>query len=148
MKQYTREDWDKAKGALDVARRNEMAIREQIEEREVAPKRRALVGKCYRYRNNYSCPQKASDYWWMWVKVVGVDGGNIQVVQVQLDKYGTAGVVPASQYVPDGEIGAGYQPVTRKQYDKAVRAILGQAKKLAGPSPVVDPPRPRGCGGG
>ena len=48
-----------------------------------------LIGTCWRYRNNYSCPEKPSDYWWMYTIVTGVDGSNIIAFSFQTDMYGT-----------------------------------------------------------
>lgn len=49
----------------------------------------ALVGKCYAYRNSYSCPKSSSDYWTLYLRVVGVtEHGNVRIVQFQVDKDG------------------------------------------------------------
>lgn len=45
------------------AARNELWKRQAVEQERFAKK---LVGKCYRYRNSYSCPQTEADYWWLY----------------------------------------------------------------------------------
>ena len=49
---------------------------------------RALVGRTFRYRNCYSCPEKPSDYWWVWRVVEGTDGFGLRVRDFAVDKYG------------------------------------------------------------
>lgn len=133
MKQYTRKDWEKAKAALDAARKAEMAIRDQIEERELKPKLRAMVGKCFKYRNSYSCPQKPSDYWWEWHLVTGADGAVLSGVQLARDSRGEFRIRPSTMAAFDGKIGDGYIPVTRREYERAAKAILRQAAEKALP---------------
>lgn len=45
---------------------------ERIEDAERKAQSVALVGRCFKYRNSYSCPQGPKDYWWLYVKVVGI----------------------------------------------------------------------------
>lgn len=112
------------------------AIKEQVDEREIAPKRRALVGRCFRYRNCYSCPDKPSDYWWLWLRIVGVDGGCVLCVQTERDKYGKITIENHAIPCFDGTVHEAYRPVTRRQYDRATSGMLAQARKLlATPTP-------------
>lgn len=47
------------------------------------------VGKTFRTRNNYSCPEKPSDYWWLYAKVTRMDeGGLLYATTFQTDRYG------------------------------------------------------------
>jgi len=49
----------------------------------------ALVGKYFKYRNCYSCPESDSDYWWIYARVDSLSESNTPVViQFQTDKYG------------------------------------------------------------
>lgn len=43
------------------------------------------VGKYFRYRNCYSCPSKSEDYWWLYMKVLSVSGGCLEVFKFQKD---------------------------------------------------------------
>lgn len=51
----------------------------------------ALVGKMYRYRNSYSCPEDEADYWQLYTKVLSSnDHGSLSVLNFQTDKDGRA----------------------------------------------------------
>ena len=56
------------------------------EERDMAIGKK-LIGKCFRYRDNYSPPENANDYWWTYARVVSVDGSGVRVHQFDTDKY-------------------------------------------------------------
>lgn len=44
------------------------------------------VGKCYCYRNSYSCPRNAKDYWSLYQRVMALDDdGNPWGVSIQID---------------------------------------------------------------
>ena len=47
------------------------------------------VGKVFKYRNSYSCPEKPSDYWWLYSKVTRMDSdGFLYTMQFETDKSG------------------------------------------------------------
>lgn len=47
------------------------------------------VGRCYRYRNCYSCPQTEADYWWLYIKVTEMsEDGRLTGLGFQTDKDG------------------------------------------------------------
>ncbi len=49
----------------------------------------AYVGKCFRYRNSYSCPESEADYWWLYAMVTGLsDSGQPVGISFQTDKNG------------------------------------------------------------
>lgn len=37
------------------------------------PEFKKLEGTFYKTRNNYSCPEKPSDYWWVYTKITKID---------------------------------------------------------------------------
>lgn len=84
------------------------------------------VGKTFRYRNSYSCPEKPSDYWTMWAKVTRMgEDGILYATQFQTDKYGNVDIkfdqcIHHAQY---------YTPCPKAEFNKAWRALL---KKLNG----------------
>lgn len=123
---------DAAQAALKQALAEFNTLKEARDEAINKPKRLALVGKCFKYRNNYSCPDKPSDYWWMWVMVVGESEiGWPITVQTERDKYGRVFVKRDEVGWSDGTPGGGYIPVTRREYDRAVAAILRHATKMS-----------------
>ena len=42
---------------------------DKIESARARSENRKLVGKCFKYRNCYSCPQTVNDYWWLYIRV-------------------------------------------------------------------------------
>lgn len=46
------------------------------------------VGKYYKYKNSYSCPQTEEDYWWTYTYVKELKDNGLIVFSVQTDKYG------------------------------------------------------------
>lgn len=60
----------------------------KIEDADRYQENKKLEGKAFKYRNNFSCPEKPSDYWWMYLKVLKVTKDHIEVHDFQTDKYG------------------------------------------------------------
>ena len=59
----------------------------EIEYAERREKNRALIGKCFAFRNCFSCPEGPDDYWILWQKVVALDDhGDPIVFRFQTDK--------------------------------------------------------------
>lgn len=61
---------------------------DRIEETDRYHKNKKLEGKAFKYRNNYSCPEKPSDYWWMYLKVIKVTKDFVETHEFQTDQYG------------------------------------------------------------
>jgi hypothetical protein len=60
----------------------------KIEDADRYQGNKTLEGKAFKYRNNYSCPEKPSDYWWLYLKVLKVTRDHIETHEFQTDKYG------------------------------------------------------------
>jgi hypothetical protein len=68
-----------------------------IEEAESILENENIVGKCFKYRNSYSCPTQEEDYWWIYSKVIGLtDDGCLRVWHFQKDRSGEFMVNPNS----------------------------------------------------
>lgn len=69
----------------------------------------ALVGKCYRYRNSFSCPEGDADYWWLYMKLTGLDDmGTLIAHTFQTDKTGKIEIrfdEPRYGFDPEGRFG-------------------------------------------
>jgi hypothetical protein len=84
-KKITAAEVARAHKQLDAAR----AVISAAEDSERAAINKSHVGRFYRYRNCYSCPETDADYWWLYIAVTGVDEyGNLQGWSVQTDKDG------------------------------------------------------------
>lgn len=47
-----------------------------------------FVGKCYKYKNSYSCPQEEKDYWWLYIFVKEIKDSCLVCRTFQKDLYG------------------------------------------------------------
>lgn len=104
---------------IDKLRKDADAARQKLWEAEAVARDRAnaaLVGKCFRYRNSYSCPTKPEDYWFMYVKVIAAKDGQVSVFQFQTDKDGKFSIDPINRYCSLNE---NYRPITEKQFAAA-----------------------------
>ena len=75
-----------------IAARSE--IRE-IEHKELIEVNKSRIGKCYKFRNNYSLPSSDSDYWWLYMKILEVDDSGILAMKFQQNKYGKITIEPS-----------------------------------------------------
>ena len=61
---------------LDKLRNQYAQIRDQIHEiehKEFVKEKRDIVGKCFKFKNSYSCPETEADYWWAYKRITGLD---------------------------------------------------------------------------
>lgn len=74
---------------LNVARKKYLKLKRLQENSIEIPKKRLLIGKCFKYKNNYSCPEKPSDYWFLYVRIDSLSkDGDLFSTQFQTDMYG------------------------------------------------------------
>lgn len=101
---------------------------EKIERIETARRREAngtKVGKFYKTRNNYSCPKKASDYWWQYEKVTRMDSrGFLRTLQFQTDSYGTVHV-EFEHYAYHMQYGT---EIKKAEFDRAWKTMQAKIK--------------------
>lgn len=67
---------DLKKAAMSDLRALSDRVRREVQDREAKERRetnRAAIGRCFKYRNSYSCPRKPSDYWFLYVRVTRID---------------------------------------------------------------------------
>jgi len=95
-----------------------------ITDAEDAPKEDALVGKCFKYRNNYSMPEMESDYWWLYAKIIAKrpDGG-LHVFQFQTDKDGKITIEPDDFHVWQ-HFDHGYIEIMQLEFSEAFRELV------------------------
>lgn len=60
----------------------------RIEEREWLKENHKHIGKWFKYRNCYSCPEAPADYWWCYKKIIGITDKHFRTWEFQTDKYG------------------------------------------------------------
>jgi hypothetical protein len=95
------------------------AIKAEEFRRANAPK----VGKTFKTRNNFSCPEKPSDYWWLYSKVTRMDNdGMLYATYFQTDKYGNISVcfdhyayhMQGHQQIPAAEFNRAWKKMVAK----------------------------------
>ena len=93
-----------------------------------AAENKKLVGKCFKYRNCYSCPEKPSDYFWLYLKVTGVDKtGRPSGWSFEIDKYGDCRV--RKERPPS--LAGGYKPITSAEFEKAWTKFKAKVNSFA-----------------
>jgi len=111
---------------LEVLRKQARDAGEAISKIETEKRRKAhakLVGRSYRYRNSYSCPEKPSDYWWMYTKVTSMDDdGYLRGLQFQVDRDGNI-MIEFAHYLYH-HLNGGYEPIKTVEFDRAWEAMV------------------------
>lgn len=61
----------------------------EIEDAEREDRNATLVGKYFRFRNSYSCPDTADDYWWLYLHITGIsENGWLEYWSFEQDSLG------------------------------------------------------------
>lgn len=81
------------------------------------------MNKYYIYRDNcYSCPEKKSDYWNVYYKVIDVnENGGIKAISLQKDKYGQ---ITSEEAILSIDM-LNLEEITEKEYLRETSKILG-----------------------
>lgn len=97
-----------------------------IRDAERFEENKGLLGKTFKFKNHYSCPEKPSDYWWQYVKVTAVDdAGMLSLFVFETNKFGGVTIQTEDhrfhvQY---------YTSCPKAQFDKAWRALQRKIAK-------------------
>ena len=82
---------------------------------------------CYKFKNCYSCPEKPSDYWWLYIKILSIDSRDyVNVLEIQKDKHGAISInnresVNLNNYEFRNNR---YIKITESEWNKGVKRIL------------------------
>lgn len=96
-----------------------LAERNRLRDEKVEAESLAFVGKCFKYRNCYSCPKEPSDYWWMYTKVVSVGEYWPVAFEFQTDRDGRITVEKKECFHRLD----GYDEITAKEFNAAWRKV-------------------------
>jgi hypothetical protein len=94
----------------------------KLRDAEILAKSKALVGKCFKYRNCYSCPKGPSDYWWLYVKVIGVGDYWPIALEFQTDKDGRSEVKRNECF----SCHEGHREISAKEFNAAWRKFKNE----------------------
>lgn len=100
----------------------------RIEDAERYAQNKKLEGKAFKYRNSYSCPDKPSDYWWMYTKVLKVTRDFIHIHQFQTDRYGSVTIDLEKKHYR--HFHGGFVEIKSSEFErqwKALKARIGAA---------------------
>ena len=101
---------------------------QRIHDRETLAANRKLIGKCFKYpRNCYSCPDKPSDYWPVYRKIVGSSAGGLLVMDFETDKYGNIEIKPS---VWGADTLCGYVAIKPSEFLRAWRRVQKRIASL------------------
>lgn len=82
-----------------------------------------FVGKCFKTRNNYSCPKIAKDYWWLYFKVLRAADVGLYCLCFQIDCNGRIDIEP-NVYMTANSFDS-YTPIKPAEFEKAwTRCVL------------------------
>lgn len=98
------------------------------EDKIKAPQARALVGKFFRSKNNYSCPEKDSDYWWEYYRVLKSTGSYLTVVNFAVDSQKNFKL--QSQTLPYTFLDR-REEISRKAYNRELKTFIAKAWRAA-----------------
>ncbi len=110
---------DELKSIIDKARSE---LRE-IEDVESAKKNKAFVGKFFKYRNSYSCPEP-NEYWWLYLAVTGMsEDGNLETWNFQKDHLGQ---IEIEQNILKPDVSDNYVEIRPTEFWKAYDGLLAE----------------------
>jgi len=99
-----------------VQKRSALAAKAKLKENK------ALVGKCFRSRNNYSCPEKRSDYWFIYRRVDGLTkDGDLRIFTFECDKFGEVRIKKDDFAM---HIGSSWDEISEGKFFREYEAIL------------------------
>lgn len=112
--------------------RNEL---DEIEEAEARLSATEFVGRCFKYRNSFSCPKGPEDRWWVYAKVLDSEGG---ALQFQRDKNGMWRVEPeAYMSTRNGSVGAGWYEIEPEEFDDECKKAIAEITAILTPLEAV-----------
>ena len=102
-------------------------IKDEIENEDC----KELIGKTFIYKNNsYSCPEKKSDYWDVYLKVVDAPDGGFMCLTCEKDSYGCIQIQTQKRFGSDSLIG--YVPCKEKEFENYYNKLLKEIIFLKG----------------
>lgn len=121
-----REELQRIVDAGQVARVKLREMDDEIARRENAK----LIGKCFRFRNCYSCPETEADYWWTYIKVVDLadEGDSLIVFKFQTDSKGEVAIAVREHM---WKIIDGYEECLARQFHMEWTDLMNKLKAVS-----------------
>lgn len=105
------------------------SAREQLWHIQEAENQEALgqyVGCFFKYRNNYSCPEKESDYWFDYLCVDRVEGSNLVGLLFSKDSNGQFSIIPEHYTRHHSD----HIEISADEFNAAKETLLNELKSL------------------
>ena len=126
---------EKLQEKLNQIEENERLALQEINYPEICKK---YLGKCFKVRNNYSCPEKASDYWFLYLKVTEIKKEDVYQTSngvsatysgysFQTDKYKNVNVRKENGYIH--YLG---EEITQNEFDEAWNKMINRVNSIKG----------------
>jgi hypothetical protein len=108
-------------------------IYEEVTKKETE-RAKKLIGKCFKFRNSYSCPDGDKDKWWYYIRVIDAQEGRCICVSHEIDKNGDVSVKKGSHATQTFDkstgIQASYIPVGLSEYLDAFNLAVARTEDL------------------
>lgn len=99
-----------------------------LENKSRKEKNQKLVGKYFKYRNCYSCPQTDADYWFLYSVFTAIDSdGYLTKLQFEIDKDGQ-GSFQIHEF-SDGPL-QGSVEISKAEYQRALKKFKKRVSEL------------------
>ena len=113
--------YDEKISHLDIQKRK---LKKEIEKQESSE----LIGKTFIYKDNsFSCPSKRSDYWDVYLKVIGYIDGGVLVLTIEKNAHGNIQIETQERY---GNHLMGYVPCSEAMFEKYFKKYSGELLKF------------------
>lgn len=101
----------------------------KIEKVERRAEMETLLGKYFKYRNCYSCPDKPSDYWWMYSMPIRIrKDGWFDIFQFEMDKDGKISIETKDKTYRSNYYN-GWKEISQSNFNQAWKQILERVKR-------------------
>jgi hypothetical protein len=98
-----------------------------IESAESEADNQQYIGRFFKVRNNYSCPEKPSDYWWVYMTVVSAEAYTLKCFEFQTDSRGCIDIRPTDIH---STLSRCYVEIKKSEFARAWRELLSRVESM------------------
>lgn len=85
-----------------------------------------FLGKCFKVKNCYSCPETESDYWWLYFHINNLEDGELKAMSFQKDKDGKLSIEKSDWCNPRSD----FVEITKEEFNSEFDKILVELNGL------------------
>ena len=105
--------------------RNELS---EIEDAEKTQEHEKYVGRFFKYKNSYSCPETEKDYWWIYATILKTEDCGVRMFSFEIDSYGTFEIKPNEWHVSFPYVE--WIEIDKAEYMKAWNSFYAKISKM------------------